>query len=269
MQSTYFKLVSVLFGLFCLSALAKPVIVQVGSPLVDGNQLTPFSAQWDQFSMVEGQRVKSATYQETLEIVTIDDIEQLKHVQVVNDQSGTQVTNTTYFDRVTLKPLSIEQRMKGVPKGTPDNRTFKFADKQYDVTVIMPDEKTHARTVHMPVNMFNVSNLGLVFAAMPLELGAKYRMPSAFPQYQDGMYWMDVSVSGEKTFKNQDGTQTQAWQVDIHWINIKEGDEYPAGPTKSGGAYYIAKKGSKGIPPVPAYVNDSIAIEVSFSEVKK
>ncbi len=246
-----------------LTSYAAPTIVKVGSEIIDGTRLKPFSAHWDQFSLMEGKRVHSATYNETLEIIAHDGVPQLKHIQVVKDQSGTQVTNTTIFDRATLKPLVIEQKMEGVPEGSPDNRSFVFGESQYAISVILPDGKEHNRTVHLPVEMFNVSNLGLVFAAMPLKLGETYRMPSVFPQYQDGMYWMDATVSGEKTFKNKDGKDVSAWQVDIRWINIKGGVEYPAGPNHSGGAYYIAKKGSTGIAPVPAYVNDTIAIEVS------
>lgn len=261
--------VTLVINVWSLSALANQTIVKVGSELVNPNALKPFTAQWDQFSTVEGKKVRSATYQESLEFVEKEGDKLLKHIQVVKDQSGTQVTNTTLFDQATMKPLVIEQRIKGAPEGSPDNRKFTFGDSQYVVAVTMPDGNVHSRTVHMPVDMFNVSNLGLVFATLPLKLGETYRMPSVFPQYQDGMYWMDAIVSGEKNFTNQQGKQVSAWQVDIRWINIKGGDEYPAGPKHSGGAYYIAKKGSRGIPPVPAYVNDSIAIEVSNAQLKK
>lgn len=266
MQKKLMIFITLLFCQSGLTALATPTIVKVGSELIDGTRLAPFSAHWDQYSTMEGKRVLSATYHETLEVVSVNGDSQLKHIQIVKDQSGTQVTNTTYFDRASLKPLVLEQKMQGVPEGSPDNRKFVFTDTQYEISVTLPDGKEHNRTVHLPVDMFNVSNLGLVFAAMPLKLGETYRMPSAFPQYQDGMYWMDATVSGEKTFINDKGEDVSAWQVDIRWINIKGGDEYPAGPTQSGGAYFIAKKGAKGIAPVPAYINDTIAIEVSHKK---
>lgn len=265
MKKRYLITTSFVLSLFVAPIYAQPTIVKVGSEIVDGTKLKPFSAQWDQFSTADGSKVKTASYQEQLELSHVDGAPQLKHTQTVKDKSGTQVTNITYFDRATLKPLRIQQNMLGVPEGSPDNRSFEFGDAQYKMSLTMPDGKQHNRTVHLPTDMFNVANLGLVFAAMPLALGETYRMPSTFPQYQDGLYWMDAKVTGETSFKNADGKEVGAWQVDIRWINIRGGDEYPAGPEASGGAYYISKQPGNGMPPVPAYVNDTIAIEVSFN----
>ncbi len=237
-------------------------IIKVGSEGVDGYRLQPFTAKWNQYGISGGEKNLTGTYEESL-VISKDESEQLIHTQIVDNFNGVIVTNTTVFDRKTMKPLSINQFLDGVPEGAANSQDFVFTDAQYEVTVKNPEGKERKRTVHMPVDMFNVGNLGLVFAAMQLEMGKTIRMPSTFPQYQDGQFWLDATVTGETEYQGNEGEVIPVWQVDIRWINIKDGDEYPAGPDQSGGAYYVAKDISKGVTPVPAYVNDTLIIELS------
>ena len=237
-------------------------IIKVGSEDVDGYRLKPFTAAWDQYGISDGKKSLTGSYEESL-AVSKEEPTQLIHTQVVDNFNGVIVTNTTVFGRKTMKPLSINQFLDCVPEGASNRQDFVFAEAQYEVTVKNAEGKARKNTVYMPVDMFNVSNLGLVFAAMPLEMGKTIRMPSTFPQYQDGQFWLDATVTGETEYKGNKGEVIPAWQVDIRWINIKDGDEYPPGPKQSGGAYYIAKDVSQGMTPVPAYVNDTLIIELS------
>ena len=237
-------------------------VIKVGSDGVDGYRLKPFTARWNQYGVSQGEKKLTGSYEESLS-VSKEDESRLFHVQVVDNLNGVVVTNTTTFDRKTMKPLAIHQHLDGVPEGSPNSQQFKFDQAKYEVIVEVPGGEQRKRTVVMPTDMFNVSNLGLVFASIPLELGKTFRMPSTFPQFQDGQFWLDATVTGESEYTGNHGESIPVWQVDIRWINIKDGDEYPAGPNQSGGAYYIAKNATQGLPPVPAYVNDTLIIELS------
>lgn len=236
------------------------VVVKPGSDILDSHRLKGFSAKWLQFSIEKGERSQkaSAEYQETLEWLGKD---QLKHQQIITSPRGV-VTNTTIFDAATLSPISITQVFSGMPAGAPKQRQYRFADNQIHTTTLAADGSSTVQTTVMPTAMFNVSNLGLVLAALPIEKGKVYRLPAVFPQFQHSQYWMDVTVAGERRFVDATGESQLAWQLDVRWINIKEGDEYPGGVSASGGAYFIAQEATDNFPPVPAYINDTMAIEI-------
>lgn len=237
---------------------AEVVIVKPGSELIDGNRLKPFSAVWTQYAKSSGKREKNGQYNEQLVLDKATD--NWVHTQKVTNAGGVIVSNITRFDKKSLTPVSIHQTFENAPPQAPAAKTFTFNDTGYTIATTLKDGKVVSREVVTPTKMFNVANLGLVFAAMTLEEGKTYRMPSAFPQYQDGQYWMDVTASEHQQLVTQKGVNIPVWQLDVYWLNIKDGDAYAAGPNGSGGAYLISTQPEQSGAPVPAYVNDAMAI---------
>lgn len=237
---------------------AETIIVKPGSELIDGNKLKPFFNTWTQYSTTPEGKTKSATYFERLE--SDNATGNWSHTQKVTHNNGTIVTNKTLFDKSSMMPVSIRQGFENAPEQAPKSREFIFNETGYSVETHLNDGEVIRREVATPTKMFNVANLGLVFSAMKLEQGKSYRMPSTFPQYQDGQYWMTISGIKPLELKGEKDQSIPALQLDIYWLNIKDGDEYPAGPKNSGGAYIISKTPEVSGAPVAAYVNDSTAI---------
>ncbi len=239
-----------------MAVLAQPTVVQIGSELVRGDSLTVFSARWSQYTLEDGKRQKKAEYFEQL----IAEEAGWRHVQQVTQVSGGESSNITHFDKRSLRPLKITQTVDAGAGLGKVVKNYRFNGSQYQVDTSEPGKQVATTTGQMPVPMFNVANLGLVFASIELKQGLKLRLPSAFVQYHDAQFWTDAEVVGIRIFIDSEGNSHEAWEVNVAWLNIKDGDGYPPGASESGGAYYIAKDATAMGAPVAAYVNKSMAI---------
>ncbi len=236
-------------------------VVQIGDSRVKGDSIKPFHGFWSQKTLPDGKQ--TGGYEEIF--TKVESPRAWQHKQIVTNSNGAVITNVMLLDRDSLSPISLKQEIQHPKMPKPRVAEYTFSELSYLEKKDKKNGEKQTKTIHLPTQMFNTSNFGLVLAALPLEKGVTFRLPIMYPQFQAGLFWATVTVSGERDYDDGRGHKVPAWQVDIEWINIRVGDIYLGGEKSSGGSYFIVKEPHDFLPPVLAYVNDTSLIEVTVS----
>lgn len=228
--------------------------VPVGSSDISPDRLKPYSAKWIRSEKQDGQLVRtSVVFEETL---SFDESGNWQHVQSIKANDATNVRGTRVLDKQTLEVLSLELLFQNATEGQPSKVHYDLTETEYAANVIFKDgreQKGQARRKAIP--MFDGQIAGIAIAALPLRQGYVATLPMIIPNL--GVYWVEVTVMGQQTISVGEHSNIDVWEVNTHWLNLTDGDMYPAGREGSGGVYYIAVNPEEGMPHVIEYANDT------------
>ena len=235
----------------------KPLLI--GNELVDGTKIQTYSGVWKQYTIQKGERIDNGFIRETGRMISFEDKQVFAQQQEIENAQGKKVTRQIILDRYTLKPIKIDTQIDAGRENNKRGSVVIFHDKGYVAQDVDEDGKIQSRSIMLPADMYYGMSFGGVIATLPLETGFKVRMPTVFPSW-DGMYWLELTVAAEETVQAPDDETLAVYRVDAEWLNLADGEIYPAGPNSSGGAYYILKNNHKDIPRVWRYVTDTYEV---------
>lgn len=228
--------------------------LQVGDGQIVGELLQPYKFTWRQCSLQDGVWVASNDVTERMVIIG----DRLVRVQQFSERpDGSRAVSTSYFDRESLAPLRLEQRVVAADGSALGSSEHTLTEQGYRGRMTRGEQ---SKTVEGAVssNMLHGGAMGLPLATIdhqqePLEFAASMIN-------FDATYKVTATWAGKEAliFK---GMEIEAWLIDIHWLHEGTGDIYPAGPDRSGGRYWVVNNPPKGFPYVPRYQTDTYAVE--------
>ena len=239
--------------------------INVGSSIVKGQTIKPFTATWSMKQPIKGEWREVATITETLKQSKVDEklIMVREQITRIPSTEGQQI-ETISFNPETLEPISLKVESKG--KFPP--QAVKEGHVDYKGTLVTGslttfEDKTVEIKQENTIPMFETAMLGLIIAALPLKEGYTAELPANFV-LQGTKWFVRVRVSGRKTFDAGNGKKVEAWAVETDWREAKSDSEYSysGGTGGSGGTYYVVPNPPSGFPLVPQYINSSVNIEV-------
>ena len=165
-------------------------------------------------------------------------------------------TSDVYVGRDSFSPVKMET--VAVADGVRVAHTIRHLDADgYNGSMTRDGETTELEGV-ISSSMLHGGGMGLPLATLdyqsePLEFVAS--MVSFDATYRVVAEW----VGREKI--EFDGTELEAWLIDVEWHHRESGDVYPPGPDASGGRYWVVRDAPPGFPHVPRYQTDTYAVE--------
>lgn len=238
-------------------------LLAVGDRAVKGSRIEAFDANWV--------NLQDVTIHEVADIEKRDGKKRLVRVQTWPLGGGVAIRSELVLDPKTLATVSFEQRVDGLPEGAsigrPTRLRWDFDGKRYTRTVEPdPGAEPVVTEGELPNPMFEGSALGLVIAALPLELDYEARLPVAMNLQlaeEHTLYHVRVRVTGEEEFAWKRGKRVSAWVVEVDWEDYDTGAVTSVGGAlEPGGAYFVVPKPPKGFPHVPRYQNDTTTIDL-------
>ena len=157
---------------------ADPVRVGVGSPLIHGTIVTPFTGE---FAVVagapDGRTVDAGSWIDRVELTTLDGRIVLKREQICNaPPPRTSLLFTVYLDPQTLRPLVTQMLMAD---GTWYRRDFTSSGMH--LRELSPatqfDMRQQTLVFDRPAFDFYGGAFGLLLAALPMDVGRSYALP--------------------------------------------------------------------------------------------
>jgi hypothetical protein len=243
--------------------------VDPGHRSLDGTNLHPFEARWQERQMRDGAWTDTS---HTSEHLTIDEAaSRLRFVRTV-DAGGWGYDLIAELDRRTLAPRSLTRKLRdGLPQQVLDQlaqagvmRQFEYTFTQsgYRAVFTSADGATREESGHFDRPVFDATAMGLILAALPLEVGYQARLPVVFIQAHDGSltpYDMIARVVANDGSGGRVPQVDPIFRVEVDWVDPATGEISAAGGADDfGGAYWIATEPPPGIPYVPRYANNTV-----------
>lgn len=182
--------------------------------------------------------------------------------QRTTQSNGVTSQSSTFFDRASLAPLRMEQKVTGADGEVLASSSHMLNEDGYSGRSRRGDEvKNLSGSINS--NMWHGNALGLVLATIdpssyPVEFASSM---IAF----DGTYRTIATLAGRESLDHQ-GTAVDVLLVDVEWHHNETGDIYPPGPDASGGRYWLATEAPAGVPYVPQYRTDTYLVSTLLKE---
>ena len=230
----------------------QPQPMHMGDGTVRGERLEPYEDIWIQCALQDGSWTDGGQLTETL--LTIGDV--LRHSQRVERPNGPVSVSTTYFDRASIAPLRMEQRVTSAEGELLRAVTRTLTEDGYEGKAEQGGQKKEIAG-KISSRMWHGGALGL-----PLVTVDPTRFPVEFTSSMvafDGTYRTIATLAGHEKLEHR-GQTVDAMLVDVEWHHNESGDVYPPGPDGSGGRFWLLPEPPDGLPYVLQYQTDSYLV---------
>lgn len=240
--------------------------LEVGDKSVRGKRIGAFDSEWTAGG--------GAIVSEVAKFERRDGKKRLVRVQTWPMGSGVDLRSELVLDAATLSTVSFQQEVVGMPEGgsmggAPSFLRWDYDGGKYTRKVRRDGGAEEVEEGALPQPMFEGSALGLVIAALPLELDYEARLPVAMNlglTEELTLYWVEVRVTAQEPFEWK-RKEVAAWVVEVDWEDFATGEVTSKGGVDApGGAYFVVTDPPKGFPHVPRYQNESGTIELVVEE---
>ena len=252
-----------------LEARQTEALVQPGHEALEGARLRPFEARWQERQLRDGTWVDTNQLQESL---SIDAAQGTVTFRRVVDAGPWGFDVEVVMDRETLAPRSLTRTVRdGVPDAVVEQlaqagvtRRFEyiFHDGLYEFSSTDFDGNTHTETAQLDRPVFDATAMGVILAALRLEVGFEARIPIVFVQAGNGgisHYDLIAKVVADDQLEIDGHDGVTAYKVESGWADPGTGAITSAGGAdESGGAYWILPSPTDGLPYAPRYKNNAI-----------
>lgn len=244
----------ILLLIFLTGTAAANQSLQIGDGQIDASKLKPYEMTWRQCSARDGSWIVGDDLTEKL-VVIGDHLLRVEQISTLPD--GSNSVATTYFDRHSFAPLRMEQTVISAGGTALGSVEYALSESGYEGRKTRGDQfkdvQGAANSKMLHGGAMGLSLATLVFQDEPLDFAASMIN-------FDATYKVTATWVGKEKFEYE-GSEIEAWLVDIEWLHEGLGDVYPPGPDASGGRYWIVNNPPAGFPYVPRYKTDTYAVE--------
>lgn len=229
------------------------ISMTVGDGRIDGTRLKPYEFDWQQCSAQDDQWSDGGLLTESLVIIGSG---VLRHRQVTRQPDDVEIRADTFFDRSSFAPLRMEIEVSR--NGALLASTLRQFDADGYTGHSFRGGEHSTDTGSITSNMLHGGAMGLPLATM-----ARQQEPVSFVASMvnfDGTYDVTAEWTGSEVL-HVDGTDIEAWLIDVEWHHRESGDVYGPGPDASGGRFWVVPNPPDGFPYVPRYKTDTYAVD--------